>query len=617
MYMKRSWITAIILAAFCAAAWNIVRTAAAAPHYVDGAGSCASKTPCYTTISAAVAASQMGDTIYVFPGTYAESVNLSTMKSPGDINLITVDAAGTPQAGTATVDPGAVGGPGSGQAFFNSISPFPGSVTFNGFTVDSPDADGVRLTTTGDAVLSNLTATSVGGGNDAMDGFHIVSQSGDITMTNSTATGCSGAYSDGFELDAEDGNVYVSGSTANNNQGASINDDNDGFELIANGTITVINCSADNNTDEGFDLQANGNITVKDSDADHSGDDSFDIETLGTVLVENCFADNSGDEGYDIDVMGTVTIKKSTADHSYDDGFDIENQGDVLVADSEANNAIDDEDADGFDIVTTGNVQVLRSHAYDNAQEGIDVEFGDGDVLYSQCAAIGNGGEGLDTDEIGGNITIQDSVSFDNASDGVQIAEDAVPGGAVVSGSIICGNVGNGLGSYQAVTTTAEGNFWGDISGPTHPGNPAGTGDQVQDGANGLSGTVDFDPWIDTITPSGPAEAVPAGMATTISFQFSGGSGTVFLGQGPGDPNAEPLFTISTDNGALTSSTGSGALVKERINQANGTLTVMLTPGNAGLATVTLDGPCSLDSSIQVEVSEEDVYFLYLPLILR
>jgi hypothetical protein len=125
---------------------------------------------------------------------------------------------------------------------------------------------------------------------------------------------------------------------------------------------------------------------------------------------------------------------------------------------------------------------------------------------------------------------------------------------------------------------------------------------------------VDFTPWIDTI--SGSAAPATPGNPTVVQFQFSGGGGTVFLGQGPGDLYNMPLFTLTTDNGTLTSSTGTGATVTEFVNNANGVLAVTLTPAVTGTATVTLDGPCNLDDSIVVP-TWEPTDWIYLPLVAR
>lgn len=115
----------------------------------------------------------------------------------------------------------------------------------------------------------------------------------------------------------------------------------------------------------------------------------------------------------------------------------------------------------------------------------------------------------------------------------------------------------------------------------------AGTGDDVFDGANpGLSsalGTVDFDPFITTSSGSGSATV---GLASTISFQFTGPGGTPVLGEGPGDETGTSPFTVTTDNGTATV----GFITSSKLD-------VSLTAATVGTANVTVTGPCGLASA--------------------
>jgi hypothetical protein len=58
--------------------------------------------------------------------------------------------------------------------------------------------------------------------------------------------------------------------------------------------------------------------------------------------------------------------------------------------------------------------------------------------------------------------------------------------------SDLTGNTTAGVALAQGDALNARANHWGDASGPTHPGNPAGTGDEVLDAANGAAGTVNY-----------------------------------------------------------------------------------------------------------------------------
>jgi hypothetical protein len=62
----------------------------------------------------------------------------------------------------------------------------------------------------------------------------------------------------------------------------------------------------------------------------------------------------------------------------------------------------------------------------------------------------------------------------------------------------------DGLTLLTDQTVDARSNFWGDASGPTHPGNPGGAGDVIRDSAGGFAGTVLYDPFL--AAPASPAD---------------------------------------------------------------------------------------------------------------
>lgn len=78
--------------------------------------------------------------------------------------------------------------------------------------------------------------------------------------------------------------------------------------------------------------------------------------------------------------------------------------------------------------------------------------------------------------------------TFTGNTDGIAIGYDAADTSTVVANyNNIYGNTAYGLSS-TAPTVDAENNWWGHSSGPTHSGNPGGSGDAVSD-------YVDYDPW--------------------------------------------------------------------------------------------------------------------------
>ena len=590
----------------------------------------------YCTIGAAVAAANAGDTIEVFSGNYAESVDLSTMNTPGDITLIAIDGPGT-----VTVSPA------TGPAFYNSASPFPGDVTIDGFNVTSPDDDGIDVDVNSDVVIANVTANNAAG-----SGVFVLSATGDITVTNSTANG-NGEF--GFVALAGVGLLPPIAEIANNPAGG-------GVAESATGNVIITDSSADDNgTTEfgaGFFIVASADATISGCNGTNNNGFGFAIFT-GEFFIDS---DNAVGSGVAEAATGNVTITNSSVSgnrttEELGAGFVIwvfEN-GDVNISDSNA----DDNDL-GFLIIPSGGVAINRSTADGNGAYGFVISpsipiipsgskpavsrAAPGDLLLSdlvrqaldanlpraQVQQAPAGAVSLThvtvTDNITDGIsvgfpitlTIQDSLIQGNGEDGIELLDPAADGVHQVNGNIICDNGVSGLrvesseqqqGSGElapqllnGLVVDAEGNWWGDASGPTHPSNPSGSGDAIIDGFSGGFGAVDFDPWIDTIAHSATVDPVDPGQPTVISFQFSGGAGAVFLGQGPGDPNGTPLFTLTTDNGELTDSDETGTTVHEFINQPDGTLSVTLVPDTAGTAIVILDGPCFLDESTTIQV---------------
>ena len=471
----------------------------ACSRYVDPAGTCNGLTPCYTGLGLAVAAAIPGDGICLFPGTYAESVDLSTMGTPGDLGLATLNASGTPTPGTATVNPT------TGPAIYNSVDPFPGNLYMDGLNLTTPDEDGLEISVEQHIILQNLTASD-----NFDDGFDVYQVQGNVVMTD---------------------------------------------------------CLALNNGDVGIGVWAAvGNVSITGSEANGNGGHGIWVgETQGHVAISDCTANGNGGgaftDGLHVeDTGGSVSIERCTA--------------------SGQNGPLDN---DGLEVNTTG-----------------------GNVLVRQVTAIGNAEDGLDVWDIGGTLTVEAVVSQDHSEDDVWLHVAGLS--PAVNGSILCEGGISGVSLAYETTVDAEGNWWGCAAGPGNPGCTI---------AEELQGTIDYDPWIDTISATATVDPVDAGQPTVIRFQFSGGGETVFLGQGPGDPNGTPPFRLTTNNGTLTGSGATRATVYEFVNQPDGILEVTLVPTWGGTATVTLDGPCGLDSSISVQALGEIPQRFYLPLVLR
>ena len=450
-----------------------------------------------------------------------------------------------------------------------------------------------------------------------------------------------------------------------------IGNQDDGYVVHTNGSVTFRDSIGNNNDYDGFQIAAWEGLSFIDITAEGNGDDGITAGTNQDLLLDRCICnDNHGTWGDGLDIFddgwvgGDVTIRHSEAWRNSDDGFELDNTyGSVIITDSIAmNNGSDgfntyvdgdvtfedtvsqgngatcnEDDGDGYDIETDGKVTILHSAAIDNDQEGIDVGIARQGVVLENCTADRNGGEGVDIDDIIGDVSIRNCTSSNNAS-GFEIGWDQVVGNVQVSNSIATDNqvygiyLGDLVGSSHliqggiicnnffgakldsAATVDIEGNWWGDVSGPFHTtGNPTGLGNSVVDsGSGGGSGTLGFDPWIDTLSRRAIVRPPSKGLPIELEFQFSGGDGSVFLGPGPGVLNATTPFSLTTDNGTLTSSLGTGTTVPAIVDQPNGTFTLTLVPATEGLTTVTLKGPCNLDAVLSIQPS-----YVYIPLAVK
>lgn len=532
----------------------------------------------YCTIEAAVEDAQPGDTIHVFPGTYAESVDLSEMSAPGDISLVSVDAGGTPTASTVAIESPA------GAAIETSAGAFPGAVTIDGFTVSSPDDNGIFVDAGGPVTIRNVTASDNGedgvlirGNNhpvnvsdsqlngNAGDGLNVFSSSALVTVTNVTANEND---EDGMELNVG-GDVEVSGSTASGNLGIGFG--GNGIHVPTSGSVTVTDTTTDSNLNDGVGTDVASETGV-------SG-----LEGASEVTIVDSSSSGNGDDGYELDASGTVTVTNSTTFENGDDGFDSTGDDVVISGARGANNG-----DRGFEIAAFGDISIVDSTAGDNDDRGFHLEV-DGTLSFERTTSSGNGNDGLNfnalTNDVD-NATVRDSLFQDNEGEaldypttfGVLAERDA-------SGNIICGNEG-GFDVDGPASVNVEGNWWGAASGPTHPSNPGGSGDEVFDAGNGSQGTADFTPWIDTI--DGTNGQATQGQPKVVTFEFTGGGGAVALTEGPGDPSGGPVFAAATDNGVVETT---GFI-------ENGVLEVVLTADAPGTATVTVNGPCGLGDSV-------------------
>jgi parallel beta-helix repeat protein len=517
---------------------------------------------CYGSIQDAVDNAGAGDLINVYPGTYDESVDLGGHS--GGLRLRTVNNAGDPTPGTATVDGG------SNEAFHTSIE-HAGNITINGFVVESAGDDGIDVAANSNIVIRNVTASNTD--DDGID----VDAGGDVTISDCTANSTS---SDGIYIDDAGGNVSISNCTANGNYDENIDVDE------AEGNVTITGCTA-NNSIQGYGIEVD------------------DVD--GNLEVSTCTANGNDSGGMDIeDVLGSVTVTDCTANSNDGEGIEVEGEeadGALREGEEESDLDEDEEDVDRVEQSVSpsangGNVTIENCTANDNADDGISVCYIEGEASISNCTASGNGDDGIEPNEISGAVEVSACVCRDNGDDGVDLWYMVEADSINVNGNIICGNASDGLelnvegvmeARIEATDADATGNWWG------CPGGPGAAGCDTVDATGG---SVDYTPWIGSITGSSSVDPAIVGSPAALTFQFSGGPPAVCLGEGPGDLRGPAPFTVSTDNGTVVSSGFIGG--------SQGRVEVTLTPAHTGTATVNVDGPCGLDESIVLNVAAEE-----------
>jgi uncharacterized repeat protein (TIGR01451 family) len=130
----------------------------------------------------------------------------------------------------------------------------------------------------------------------------------------------------------------------------------------------------------------------------------------------------------------------------------------------------------------------------DNSRDSGIFVTGDSHVIIEDSMIQSNSGVGLLVENDDAFVTVKGSYIVNNASDGVLNRGSAI---VILSGeeqksNAIEDNIGYGV-NQEGINglTIATYNWWGDASGPTHSGNPDGTGEEVTD-------RVIYEPWLET-----------------------------------------------------------------------------------------------------------------------
>jgi hypothetical protein len=367
--------------------------------------------------------------------------------SPGDLTLRTVDGAGVATQGTASIEPG------TGAALRNTVAPYPGNITIDGFTVKSPDVEGIGLQVDGTLVLAGVVSDGNGG-----SGLIITVQNGDFVVTDSSfsknlnANGMSiRAHAVTFERVSVDGN---------NGWGAS---------MLVTGAVRIADSSFSNNTGFGvqFAMATDAILSGIVADGNRLSNASFALSRL-LDLTDSSFSNSETSFGLSVTGASDATLTGVTVDGNKDSGASLAGMEALRIVRSSFSRNV----ADGLMFEQPGRATLLSVVIEGNEGTGLFALLHSGLISGSRFA---NNGTGL-------------ALNLVEPSEALRLHCND-----------ILGNVA-GLRLVDGVTVDAVRNYWGAPSGPNHPSNPAGTGNSIDDAANGAAGTVIFRPFL--IAPS-------------------------------------------------------------------------------------------------------------------
>lgn len=547
---------------WCVFALGVAAPARAAnPVSADPTGMCAGMTPCFMDIAQAVFnAGPPPVVINIFPGTYVESVDLSLLGSaigenPGEVTLRAVDGAGVPTPGTASIEPAA------GAAVRNSVSPYPGNITIEGLAVKSPNIEGIGLVMQGTLVLAGVVSDGNGG-----NGLNVAIQNGELRIrdssfsdsVNGAGISASGPIAVVMERVTADANDQFGASLSLPGPGAvqitdsSFSDSVDSFGLSFNTASDVVleRVTARANDSFGASFTLSGGARI--ADCDFSTNDGFGLSfsTATNVMLENVAAAGNRLFNTSFSAAGAVHLRGSSFGNSIEGfGLSVGGATEVVVEQvAAAGNALFNASFGAMGPVTVNQLDVSNSKtgfglsiigATNAALSGVTADGNDlfgASLSVENTLRIVNSSFSRSVDLFGLSFTAPNAVLLSIVVEGNKTnGLNAVLQSGLVSSSRFALNGDNGvlLNTFEPVrivrfscndfidngtglrlvddaTVNAENNFWGAASGPMHPGNPAGTGDSIVDGANGGSGTVDFEPFL-TVPSADSAVCHPRG----------------------------------------------------------------------------------------------------------
>ena len=233
--------------------------------------------------------------------------------------------------------------------------------------------------------------------------------------------------------------------------------------------VALKNVIADFNGDDGIDIENTAVASLVAVLANRNDDDGLDAEEVDQLTVEaGAFNDNGVDEGGSglevINTNGLVKLVGVAALRNFDDGVFVEAFDDegpeattnvVIIGGIFNRNGVfgggqfGGEAADGCELTNVNNVSITGINAWENHEDGLDIDGARGRVTVTGGtfknngqAAADEGGDGIDIDGVLGKITLTGVVALGNFADGLNLEEVS---DVCLTGGTFSKNGGNGV----------------------------------------------------------------------------------------------------------------------------------------------------------------------------